>query len=239
MSSPDPRSRAHAWTGDGKRVAVMQPYFFPYAGYFRLFSQVDEFVIYDCVQFPRRGRVHRSELAGGDRRLKWLQLPLAQQPMDVLIHDLAFATDARAEFDRRIERLPWIATSNGPAADRLRTFLDAPLTSVIDYLEQGLRLVNDLLGIDTTITRSSALGLDRSLRGQQRVLAVLESRGASHYLNSPGGRDLYDYATFDQAGIKLEFLPAYQGQYFNLLQALMTVDPQRIRDDIDRNGVPA
>ena len=44
----------------GKRIAVMQPYFFPYLGYFRLFSQADEFVIYDCVQMPRRGRVHRT-----------------------------------------------------------------------------------------------------------------------------------------------------------------------------------
>ena len=47
----------------------MQPYLFPYAGYFRLLSQVDEFVIYDCVQFPRRGRVHRTEVPDGLTRV--------------------------------------------------------------------------------------------------------------------------------------------------------------------------
>ena len=49
-----------------KGVALMQPYFFPYAGYFRLFAAVDTFIIYDCVQFPRRGRVHRVEVPGPD-----------------------------------------------------------------------------------------------------------------------------------------------------------------------------
>ena len=39
------------------KLGIMQPYFFPYAGYFRLFAHVDEFVIFDCVQFRRRGRM--------------------------------------------------------------------------------------------------------------------------------------------------------------------------------------
>jgi hypothetical protein len=220
-------------SGTRRRVAVMQPYFFPYAGYFRLFSQVDEFVIFDCAQFPRRGRVHRTEWMGNDGVTEWLTLPLEKQPQQVLIRDLAFAADARSEFDRRLARLPWLGAGAGPAADRIRDFLHAPLPSVVDYLESGLRLVNDLLGIDTTITRSSELAVDPSLRGQDRVLAILGCRGATHYLNAPGGRDLYDANDFARTGITLEFLPAYEGEFFQLLQALMKTDPQRIRHDID------
>jgi hypothetical protein len=41
-------------------VAVMQPYFLPYPGYFRLFAAADQVALFDCVQFPRRGWVHRS-----------------------------------------------------------------------------------------------------------------------------------------------------------------------------------
>ena len=84
----------------GPTVAVMQPYFFPYAGYFRLLAAADVFVIYDCVQFPRRGRVHRCEVTGLSGETQWLTLPLAHQPRDVLIRDLAFAVNARAELDR-------------------------------------------------------------------------------------------------------------------------------------------
>jgi len=229
-------SPAHP-VGAVRRVAVMQPYFFPYAGYFRLFAQVDEFVIFDCVQFPRRGRVHRSEWFEKDGNSEWLTLPLAHKPQHVLIRDLEFAPDARVEFDHRLARLPWLSSGTGPAADRVRDFLHAPMPSVIDYLESGLRLVNELLGINTIISRSSALDLDPSLRGQERVLAVLTSRCATHYLNSPGGRNLYDLPTFERAGIQLDFLPEYQGEFFRLLPALMTVDPKRIREDIERADV--
>jgi hypothetical protein len=235
---PEPGSATTSATipvrADGvrRRLAVMQPYFFPYAGYFRLFSQVDEFVIFDCVQFPRRGRVHRCEYSTANGTTEWLTLPLARQSRDVLIRDLAFAPDARVEFDRRLASLPWLNSGKGPAADRVRDFLHAPLPSVIDYLESGLRLVIELLGISTVISRSSALDVDPSLRGQERVLAVLAARGATHYLNSPGGRDLYDSSVFAKAGMQLDFLPTYQGEFFQLLPALMSVDPRRIRDDI-------
>ena len=57
-------------------VAIMQPYFFPYAGYFRLFAASDLFVIYDCVQFPRRGWVHRNLLPDASGSERWLTLPL-------------------------------------------------------------------------------------------------------------------------------------------------------------------
>ena len=200
----------------GKRIAVMQPYFFPYAGYFRLCSQVDEFVLFDCVQFPRTGRVHRSEVAPG----QWLTLPLAKQPRAVLISELAFAADARGEFDRRLAALPWLARADGSDAQRLREYLQSPLSGVVDFLERGLRQVNAMLGIDTPIVRSSSLAIPGGLRGQERILAIAAARGASHYLNAPGGRGLYAEDAFTKAGVTLEFLPDYAGKHFHLLPAL-------------------
>ena len=198
----------------------MQPYFLPYAGYFRLLARADEFVIFDCVQFPRRGRVHRCEVPGRDGT-EWLTLPLARQARDVRIADLAFGSGARARFDARLEALPWIAAARGPSADALRGFLQAPLEGVVDYLEQGLRLVAGLLGIDCAIRRSSTLGLPAGLRGEDRVLAIAAALDATHYLNAPGGRDLYDRARFAAAGIALEFLSPWQGPGMQLLPALL------------------
>jgi WbqC-like protein len=222
-----------------KRVAVMQPYFFPYAGYFRLFCGVDEFILFDCVQFPRRGRVHRSEVPDAAGASEWLTLPLAWQPRDVLIKDLAFAPDARARFDRRLERFAWVRSGRSTSAERIRAFLFAPLNSVIDYLEQGLRLTAEVLGLNTTITRSSRFQLAPSLRGQSRVIAAAQSAGATHYLNPPGGRSLYDASAFERAALQLSFLPPYQGQFFHLLPALLTLEPELIRADIRATGGPA
>jgi hypothetical protein len=203
-----------------KRVAVMQPYFFPYAGYFRLLHAVDHFVVFDCVQFPRHGRVHRTQLPGPAGQLEWLTLPLARCPRDTLIRDLAFAIDARVSFDKRLARHPWLAAASGPAADRLRAYLYGPLDSVVDYLEGGLKLVADVLGLAPTFSRSSVLALSPALRAQERVIAVVKAVGGTHYVNPPGGRRLYDADTFAKAGLRLSFLADYRGPYTRLLPAL-------------------
>src|SRR5438067_13363723 len=120
------------------RIAVMQPYFFPYAGYFRLLQAADRFVLLDCVQFPRRGRVHRTEVPGPAGAVEWLTLPLARQPRDVLIRELRFAPDARAVLDRRLARYSWLPEASGIPADRRRAARYRPLGPVDDPLPDRL-----------------------------------------------------------------------------------------------------
>jgi len=210
----------------------MQPYFFPYAGYFRLLHMADHFVIFDCVQFPRRGRVHRTQADGPSGEVEWLTLPLAKQPRDVLIRDLVFAPGARALFDARLARYGWLADARGTASERIRAHLYGPLGSVIDYLESGLRLVADLLGLNPAFCRSSTLGLSPNLKSQERVIAAVKAVGGIHYLNAPGGRDLYDPAHFTGEGLTLSFLAPYRGPYKCFLPALLTQPLPAILADI-------
>jgi WbqC-like protein len=216
----------------GRHVVVMQPYFFPYAGYFRLLYLANHFVILDCVQFPRRGRVHRTQVNGPSGAVEWLTLPLAKQRRDVLIRDLVFAPGARALLDARLNRHTWLAEAGGEAGERLRAYLYGPLGSVIDYLEAGLRLVADLLGLDPSFCRSSTLGLPPTLRSQQRIIAAVKALGGTHYLNAPGGRGLYDPKQFTKAGLTLSFLTPYRGPYTCFLPALLTHPLQAILADI-------
>ena len=231
MTQPFVRKSSHIGSV-GNRVGVMQPYFFPYGGYFRLFATVDQFVAFDCVQFPRRGRVHRCELPERDGAPQWLTLPLRHQPRSTRICDLEFADDARAEFDRRLESMHRVLAATGPHADRIRTFLHGPLSSPVDYLVAGLQLVCDLLDLRVPIVRSSTLDLPRGLRGQERVIAAARAVGASHYINASGGRGLYDNDAFAREGLTLSFLHEYDGAYRYLLPALMALDSQVIRADV-------
>lgn len=216
-----------------KRLALMQPYFFPYLGYFRLFAAVDEFIIFDTAQFPRKGRVHRSHVPGPNGAPEWLTLPLSRCPQETPISHLSFAPHAREAFDRRLARLAWISNAEGANAGRVRAFLNAPLTSVIDYLETGLRLVIDILRIEVVISRASALNLDPSLRGQERVIATAAARGATVYVNLSGGRALYSAEAFREAGIELAFLKPYEGGFHHLLPALMSEPAHSIRRDLE------
>ena len=220
MPAPEPRAT--------RRVAVMQPYFFPYAGYFRLFAAVDEFVVYDCVQFPRRGRVHRTEVGDG----QWLTLPLARQPREVPIRDLRFADDARNLLDARLAAIPAWRDGEGPLSTALRERLQSPLEDVVGFLEGLLVFTAAQLGFTPAVRRSSSLDVDPALRGQARVLAIADAVGATAYLNAPGGRALYDADSFAARGMSLEFLSPYTGPWVHLLPALLQASPAQLRADV-------
>ena len=217
-----------------QRVAVMQPYFFPYAGYYRLLAAADLFLIFDCVQFARRGRVHRCEVPGPSGRGEWLTLPLQAAPRDTAIAGIRLAADARARFDARLRRLPWIEGAGGPNAARVRAWLQAPLDgwALADYLESTLRETAALLGLHARIARSSALALAPHLRGAARVIAAVQAVGGSGLVNAPGGVGLYDGAEFAAAGLTLEFLTPYEGRFRHMLPALLQRPAHEIAEDI-------
>src|SRR5579871_148005 len=98
----------------------MQPYFAPYAGYFRLLAGVDLFVIYDCVQFPRRGWVHRNRLPDAAGDAQWLTLPLKPAPFDARIDALVFAEDAPARMAERLRAFPSLAAPRDAATQFLQ-----------------------------------------------------------------------------------------------------------------------
>lgn len=212
-------------------VAVMQPYFFPYAGYFRLMAAAGTFVFLDCVQFPRRGRVHRCEVPSAHGAIEWLTLPLARQPRDVLIRDLAYAGNVKAELERRLLRYPWFSKGNGPFAARLRDLLLDSMSCPAGDLIRQLVTVSAAMGFSPRFVRSSSLAIDPLLRGQARVLAIVKALGGLRYVNTPGGRELYERRAFAASGIQLGFLTPYTGPFFHMVPTLLEVPPS----DVGRN----
>jgi hypothetical protein len=212
-------------------IAIMQPYFIPYAGYFRLFAASDLFVIYDCVQFARRGWVHRNRLVDASGAERWLTLPLEKAPQNVLIRDLRFAPDAAALLAQRLHPFPSLASDcegARPIVEALRNVQGRP----VDYLERLLKCVVNHLGLPWNVIRSSTLNLPPSLRGQYRILEIARQLGARRYVNAPGGRRLYDPVGFSNAGVDLCFLPEYQGPNVSILKRLIDEDQENLARDI-------
>ncbi|MEW6689579.1 MAG: WbqC family protein [Pseudomonadota bacterium] len=201
-------------------VAIMQPYFVPYAGYFRLFAAADLFVIYDCVQFPRRGWVHRNRLPDANGNLAWLTLPLVKASREVLIRDLRFQTDAGERLKTQLRKFP--SLSGNACSAPIVEALSPTETNVVDYLERLLRQCCDMLGLGFNTVRSSSLGIHGHVRGADRIIAIARSVGAKQYINAPGGRLLYDVSMFARQGLDLMFLSDYQGSNASILHRLLT-----------------
>jgi hypothetical protein len=212
-------------------VAIMQPYFVPYAGYFRLFAASDRFVIYDCVQFPRRGWVHRNKMFGADGRQCWLTLPLAKMAHDVRIRDLSFSADAGAILQDRMRRIPVLATPRHPEPEIIES-LKRVIGTPVEYLERLLHEIVSWLGLRWNTIRSSSLDLPDSLHGQDRIIEIAQRLGATRYINAPGGRALYDPERFAAAGIELRFLGHYPGPSSSILHRILEEDRQSLSDDI-------
>lgn len=210
------------------RVAVMQPYFYPYIGYFQLMAAVDLFILFDCVQFPRRGRVHRTQIPDGSEVTAWLTLPLAKGPRNTRINELSFADQAARAFADRCAPYSWLGNLPGSIADAMFS----PMESVVDYLERNLRVAADYLQISTPFVRSSAFSIPESIRHSERVCAVVRAAGASRYLNASGGRSIYDSSDFTSHLIELEFLAAYTGSRFHILHSFASEDPDILAHDV-------
>ena len=182
-------------------VAIMQPYFLPYAGYFRLFAATDLFVIYDCVQFPRRGWVHRNRLVDASGKERWLTLPLTKVPQQTLIRDLRFSPDAADVLARRLRSFTVLAQAPPSAGPIMEALRDAGGTPVA-YIERLLHRVVTYLDLPWNVVRSSSLDVPPSFRGQDRIIEIARRLGARAYVNAPGGRALYERDAFARAGIE-------------------------------------
>ena len=218
-------------------VAIMQPYFIPYAGYFRLFAASDLFVIYDCVQFPRRGWVHRNVLVDASGVERWLTLPLEKAPQSALIRDLRFPPDAAARFAERLRPFP--LSQRSPDSAQIFAALTDIRGTPLDYIERLLELTVACCGLRWQTIRSSSLNLPATFRGQDRTLEIARRLGAKRYVNAPGGRDLYDRAVFDQTGIELRFLADYPGPRASILTRILRDDRHELAEDIKASAVMA
>ncbi len=213
-------------------IAIMQPYFFPYGGYYRLFAAADIFVILDCVQFPRRSRVYRSELKGEGR---WLTLPLSKSPRNSLIRDIGFAPDARERLQREIRNIGTTVNADNALRQGVVELLNYPEGHLVPYLEASLHLVVSALGLDCKIIRSSDLNVADHFRGQDRIIEIAQQLKATSYVNSPGGVGFYNQVDFAAAGIELRFLSDYHGSLTHFLPSLFEKSNSQLRNDVLEN----
>ncbi len=213
------------------RVAVCQPYFVPYAGYFRLFSTTDLFVVLDTVQFPRRHWVHRNRLEDHEGRLSWLTLPLKKGPREMLIREMAFAADAPARLRAQLRRFPVFEDPDVEDHPLVKLLLDLSVPP-LGYLERLLEACCGELGFHFQTTRASALEGLEGLRGTPLIMAIAEAMGATEYVNLPAGAPLYDREEFRRRGMKLRILGDWEGSYESILGRLLEEGPRDIRREI-------
>ena len=200
-----------------KSLAIMQPYFFPYLGYFQLLNYVDEFVIYDDVQYMKGGWVNRNRILQ-DGKPAFITIPVKKGNLQDTISEKEISIISRSRFIRkmlmRIESCYRTALYFDNVFPIITSTLQNDLSSLTAFLENSIRATSLHLGISTPmIVSSNLVKNDEGLSGQERVLQICNSRKATTYINAIGGIDIYERSTFLEKGIQLCFLKPNLGVY--------------------------
>lgn len=189
------------------KLAIMQPYFFPYLGYWQLLASVDKLILLDDVNYIQRGWINRNRIAINGQPA-WLTVPLQGASQNRMICDIDILPDNG--WKQKMQRTLATSYAHAPMAQTIQVLFEQWLASangnLSTALHAGLIQIATLLGITTTIVPSSRAYAKDGLKGQQRILDICRREGASIYINPPGGREIYDAELFRQAGIELMFL---------------------------------
>lgn len=190
------------------KVAIMQPYFFPYIGYFQLMAAVDEFIVYDNIEFTKKGWINRNRILvnGTD---SYITLPLKSDSDFLNIRERQLADTWIKEKKKILNKIfeSYRKSSNfkivSEVIEKCILFEDHNL---FNFILNSLNVVKEYLEIKTPLIISSTIPIDHSLKGDKKVIEIVKSRKAENYINSIGGIELYNKEEFKKEGINLNFL---------------------------------
>ena len=194
-------------------IAIMQPYFLPYIGYWQLMAAVDQFVIYDNIQYTKKGWINRNRfLRHGEAATFSLPLKKGSDYLDIVERSVAddFAPKTLlnpfAEAYRKAPRFSEVF----PVVESI---VSAAPRNLFEYLRHSIAAVAGQLELRTPLLVSSTIGIDHTLASQSKVLAICEALGADRYINSIGGQALYAKDTFAARGVELAFMRTHVREY--------------------------
>ncbi len=191
----------------------MQPYFFPYIGYFNLINKTDIFVFLDNVQFNRRGWIHRNKLFNFQDNLDWLTLPLKKKSREnTKITDLELHQDFETIFFKQFLKFPKLNNLKSSNYEIFKSMFEID-SSVSEYLCRTIINTSKILGISSQFFKASDLKLEKSKDYQKNIIDIVKTFNCSEYYNLPGGIDLYDFNEFKNNDINLNFIDDDKRKY--------------------------
>lgn len=198
------------------KVGIMQPYFFPYLGYWQLIAAVNKYVVYDDVAYIKGGWINRNNiLMNGKPSL--ITLPLDNSSSFRNINEISVVKDPKA-VEKIIKTLN-IAYAKAPYKHEVLPMIEQLLAendniAMLNY--NAILRINEYLGVDTEIILSSRLDKQCELKGQDKVIHINKLLGSDCYINAIGGMELYDRNAFAAEGIELKFLKLDEVAYVQL-----------------------
>lgn len=195
-------------------VGIMQPYFFPYIGYWQLIDSVDKYVVYDDVNYIKGGWISRNQILFNGKR-QYFGIRLCHASPNKLINEINLLNDSiyRRKMISTLENAYKKAPVFNQCMPVLESILLSKETNLAMFLYNQIKIICNYLHINTSIILSSQIEKDDNLKGQDKVIHICKRMKADRYYNAIGGKDLYQKEIFDNNNIKLYFIKTHPIEY--------------------------
>lgn len=193
----------------------MQPYFFPYLGYFQLIKYVDLFVIHDDVQWIKSGWINRNRILQNGKA-EYLTLPVEKASSRLSINQRKLISEYHLNINKILRKLDHCyhkAPNYAYGISLLKKSLFYKNLNICDFIVHTLKQCCSYLNINTPIILSSEIKKDNSLKAEERVLDINRILDSKTYVNLAGGQNLYNKKKFRDEGFNLEFIKMNKIRY--------------------------
>lgn len=188
-------------------LALMQPYFFPYVGYFDLICNCNRFVVFDEAQYIKQGWINRNRVLHPGEGWQYVTVPVQKHRSSTRIGQVSIVPDDswKSKLKARLTHLKSHAPHYAETMDLLDDCLDSDERSISKFNVAIIEKICRFLGIEFNCSYISELGLDlgSGLGPGDWALQLARRLKARNYVNLPGGEDLFDAAAFQKSDIGL------------------------------------
>ena len=196
----------------------MQPYFMPYIGYFQLIYAVDVFVIYNNIEYTKKGWINRNRILVNGQA-EYISLPLKKDSDYLNIKDRYLSDDWHIERKKLLNRITE-SYRKAPYFSNVFPIIEEIINydgkNLFQFIFNSLKIVTQYLEITTPFIISSSIQINHQLQSQKKVMELCKAKNATTYINPIGGVELYSREEFKENGIDLQFLKANNIQYLQL-----------------------
>ncbi len=231
------------------KVGIMQPYFFPYIGYFQLMNAVDVFVVYDIIEYSKGGWINRNRILVNGKD-SYITLPIKNDSdfLDVRDRYLASCWDIdRKKMANKIKE----AYRKAPFFDEVFPIVESCLQfdekNLFKFVFHSIKTIKEFLEIETPFVVASEIDINHKLTSEDKVIRICNVLEADLYLNPIGGVQLYKKENFTRSGIELQFLKTSNVNYkqfsndfihsLSIIDVLMFNSKKMVQEMINRDFV--
>jgi hypothetical protein len=197
------------------KIAIMQPYLFPYIGYFQMINAVDHFVFYDDVNFINRGWINRNRiLVNGKDTFITVPLIKASQNKKINEINLFFDEKMKKKMILTIELAYKKAPYYNQVIEIIKKIVNADISNIGEYAANSIITLCNYLKIETSFSYSSIQSPEsRGMNKADRLIFICKKLGADEYINAIGGQEFYTKEYFENNQINLQFIKTQDCKY--------------------------